>query len=217
MSPAPQPLRAYRIVHIDSLPSILKYGTYASRHVPEAVRAEGGYKQVADAELTTRRDSRVVPVDPGGTIGDYVPFYFGKRGPFLFCLKHGYGASSPVAESDLVYLVANVEQVAATGRFAFTDTHAYNAQAQFFNDLADVSKLDWSCVQALQWTNTQYQPYRKARKQAEFLLWGLWPPEQIAGIVTFDEASRTKVEQIVLHSGRSTPVVSRSDGTWYYR
>jgi hypothetical protein len=44
---------------------------------------------VADATIKSRRMSKRVPCRPGGTVGDYVPFYFAPRSPMLFRIQRG--------------------------------------------------------------------------------------------------------------------------------
>jgi ssDNA thymidine ADP-ribosyltransferase, DarT len=44
-----------------------------------------GYKNLID-----KRGSRIVPVEPGGVLNDYVPFYFAPRSPMLYSIHTGF-------------------------------------------------------------------------------------------------------------------------------
>jgi ssDNA thymidine ADP-ribosyltransferase, DarT len=76
----------FRILHRQNLPLLLKDGCMCRNRV-----AQGTYAEIGNQELIARRKDRVVPCAPGGTLGDYVPFYFTPYSPMLYNIKTGYG------------------------------------------------------------------------------------------------------------------------------
>lgn len=67
--------------HVDNIGSIAQ----SSRLVSDAAARQGLLKiEAGDASIKEKRRHREVPVDPGGTIGDYVPFYFAPRSPMMY-------------------------------------------------------------------------------------------------------------------------------------
>jgi hypothetical protein len=62
----------FRIVHCDNLPWILDHGLHASN----GSTFDPNYRNIGNAQLIDRRSRRAVPVDPWGTLNDYIPFYF---------------------------------------------------------------------------------------------------------------------------------------------
>src|SRR5581483_8231184 len=87
-SPTPVPTPIYRIVHVDNLPLIVARGAlHAFNHALSDGRT---YVTIHDADVQASRQRRAVPCGCGGTILDYVGFYFGHRSPMLYCVHTGW-------------------------------------------------------------------------------------------------------------------------------
>ena len=71
----------WRIVHRDNMPWLLANGL----HCRNAAEQDPNYLNIGNAELIDKRAHRVVPIAPGGTLSDYVPFYFT---PFSVMMKN---------------------------------------------------------------------------------------------------------------------------------
>ena len=85
--PIPTPI--YRIVHLDNLAVCLADGgLWAPGHAPGK---PDRWKPIYNVELQAKRAARPVVCGPGGSLHDYVPFYFGPRSPMLFQLHTGRG------------------------------------------------------------------------------------------------------------------------------
>jgi hypothetical protein len=67
----------FRIVHEANVPRILSNGCHCSN-----TQYKANYVEIGNPELIQKRTGRVVPHGPGGTLSDYVPFYFT---PLLQC------------------------------------------------------------------------------------------------------------------------------------
>ncbi len=83
--PIPTPI--YRIVHIDNLETLLRRGgLHAANHTP----GDGlPFRTIHNVSIQNLRQARSLPCGPGGTMHDYVPFYFGVLSPMLLQLKTG--------------------------------------------------------------------------------------------------------------------------------
>ena len=124
--------RIFRITHIDNVPWILAHGL--------ACRSSGlfdpHYRNIGNPELIEKRTAREVPIPPGGTLSDYVPFYFTSRSPMLLNIKTGRNVPA-VPMRDIVVLVTTLPHLEAQGiSFVFTDQHAYLVAAHFSSDLS---------------------------------------------------------------------------------
>lgn len=206
----PIPTRIFRITHLDNLAATLQHGLFCRNHPAPPIT---DYRNIGDADLTSRRGNRVVPVPPGGVLNDYVPFYLGPRSPMLFRIsKHS-------SQADIVYLVSRVQHLQQLGiPFVFTAGHAYDiltTDADYYTDPADLASLSWADIYAKpMWTPTIQNPHRQRHKQAELLVPTFVPVSALVGIAVFNEHIRTQVEQMVCQADLALPVAVVKD--WYY-
>ena len=68
----PEKALIFRITHIANVSWILKNGLHCSN----GHTSDPNYVPIGNKDLITRRSARAVPIPPGGTLSDYVPFYF---------------------------------------------------------------------------------------------------------------------------------------------
>ena len=71
----------FRITHRDNLPWICERGLCAQN----SKSLDPNFRNIGHPDLIQKRAHRIVKIDPGGTLGDYVPFYFT---PFLLTNMH---------------------------------------------------------------------------------------------------------------------------------
>lgn len=84
----PHPTLILRLTHIDNLSILLQRG---GLHAPNTAPTDGlRYKTIHNLEIQAQRRVQCIPCGPGGTIHDYVPFYFGERSPMLYQLHTGW-------------------------------------------------------------------------------------------------------------------------------
>jgi hypothetical protein len=82
----PDIVKVYRIVHIDNVKYLLTHGIFNRVHA----NADPDYINIGDSDLISKRHDYPVGVNPpGGALGDYVPFYFGRLSPMLLNIKTG--------------------------------------------------------------------------------------------------------------------------------
>jgi hypothetical protein len=83
-----------------------------------------GYTDLVNQSIQPRRARVTVPYGAGGTLTDYVPFYFAPRAPMLYAIHQGNVSTYSEGQESLVYLVSTIEAVQqANFSFAFTDGH----------------------------------------------------------------------------------------------
>jgi hypothetical protein len=210
----PRPTPNFRLLHIDSLTTILHRGAL---HAPNRVPADNSpFRAIHRTDVQTNRRPRVIPCGRGGAVGDYVSFYLGPRSPMLLQLKTGQVAEFAEGQGPPVYLVSTVEAVVAAGiPFVFTDRHSLATYAKWSDREADLDELDWATIYAEYWANTAEDRERKNRKQAEFLVHGQVPIALCHEVAVVSSDAKARVEALP-RPPRShlPPVVVRPQ--WYY-
>jgi hypothetical protein len=184
----PTKIWLYRIVHYQNVDYLLRHGM-STRQRPNH---DPNYINIGDNTLIQQRDDYPVALPNHGNLGDYVPFYFGALSPMLLNIKTGHRGVAKYLQSDIVYIVSSLEHIkAANCRWVFSDGHA----KRFYNDEADLDKVDWPMVKERYWQNTQEDFDRMRRKQAEFLVWQHVPASCIHTFVVFDEAKQLLIQK----------------------
>ena len=93
----------WRILHRDNLPWVLENGVHCGNSVIRSPK----WVSIGNAELIEKRAVRQVPVAPGGTLGDYVPFYFTPFSVMLRNIHTGWNGIKAVPNEDIVILVSS--------------------------------------------------------------------------------------------------------------
>jgi hypothetical protein len=211
----PNPTRIYRIVHVDSLPTLLARGAL---HAPTCTPDDGlPYRTIHNTNVQASRRVKNVACGPGGTVHDYVPFYFGPLSVMLLNLKTGRVAGYSEGQSPLVYLVSTAQAVAAAGcRYVFTDGHGLASFTDWFDNLTHLDAVDWVLVGERYWADKPDDNDRQRRKQAEFLVWQSLDWGLIGGIGVLNAEMKTRVEGILgQHPQRKQVVVTVTPGLYY--
>jgi ssDNA thymidine ADP-ribosyltransferase, DarT len=208
---APEAIWFFRITHLQNMPHILQHGL-----CPIASGAtDPNFIPIGDVTLIAARKELEVPIPPGGVFSEYVPFYLGVRGPMLYQIWKGYEGVSQVTQSDIIYIAVSLGSIQAQGlAFVFTDGHARAKVSRFYSDPADFAHLDWETIRTNSWANTEDDPDRKRKKQAEVMVKGIVNPESFGFLLTFDDNSKEKVLKMVSNQGLSTQVRAKPD--FYY-
>ncbi len=211
--PVPTPI--FRMVHVDSLRTILQR---RALHSANSNPADGlPYRTIHNVDIQGQRHIRNIPCGPGGTLHDYVPFYFGYLSPMLLQLKTGRVTGYSEGQAPLVYLKTTVQAVAQAGlRFVFSNGHGIAAFTSWFDDVNRLDEVDWHMVYERYWRDEVNDMDRQRRKQAEFLIYQSCPWTLIQEIGVLNAPMKTRVEEIL--SGvdpAMRPVVNIRAG-WYY-
>ena len=118
----PDMTQIFRITHLKNLPFKLQDGI----HCPNSNIKDPNFIPIGFPTLIDYRKDREVPIPPGGTLSDYVPFYFWFRSPMLYVIHKGNDAEViPTLQEEIIYLVSSFESLRANGcQVIFTDRHA---------------------------------------------------------------------------------------------
>lgn len=207
----PEKALIWRILHRHNLPWVLKNGIHCGN---SSIRSRE-WVSIGNAELIEKRAARPVPVPPGGTLGDYVPFYFTPFSVMLRNIHTGWNGIKQVPNADIVILVSSLRRVSELGlSFLFTSSHAYSGLARFHDDLARLDQIDWPLLQRRDFKRDPEDPGKLERYQAEALVHRHVPLEALLGIVCYTDGVRAEIEGTMRASGLSLPVYTRPN--WYF-
>lgn len=193
-------VKIYRITHIENIPHILQHGITHKK----SKHKNPDYKNIGDLSLIDTRSNKIVDVDNGNfpyqeesksiILGDYIPFYFGIRMPMLYVAQNGGNfVEQSTSPSDIIYLACSVVKIISLNiGFFFTDGHATDMLTSFYdntkvNELNNI--IDWKAVTSFYWGGNENLDIKR-KKQAEFLVDGDLPPEQIIGFGCYDEKAK---------------------------
>lgn len=198
----------FRIVHKANIEPILADGCYSRSEAKQNTN----YVEIGNQELISKRTTRRVPCGPGGTLSDYVPFYFTPYTPMLMNIKTGYNGVQERPMSDIAILVSSLHRLARLGiPFVFTDRHAYLKTAQFSDDLGDLNRITWTVLQARDFKKDDVDKFEKY--QAEALIFRYIPVDALSGIVCYDEVTRTNIQNKAASCGSDIKIIAKQE--WY--
>jgi hypothetical protein len=203
----------FHITHLDNLSKILEGGNLwcDNEKAKRVVQAKG----IAHENIKARRARKIVPACVGGSLADYVPFYFAQRSPMLCAIHNRRVVNYNGGQNLILHLFSTVEKVVERDLpFTFTDGHAEMATSKFYEEVADLDKIDWEIMRAQVWRDTEDDGDRKRRRQAEFLVYNHFPIDLINGIGVISESIKNRVEQILNQANIQTKVVVKPH--WYY-
>lgn len=207
----PEKALIWRIVHRDNLPWLLDNGLHCANSPTQAP----DYVAIGNADLISRRTHREVPIAPGGTLADYVPFYFTPFSPMMYNIYTGRGGVPKRSNEEICILVSSLPRVNALGlRFVFTDRHAYPPLARYFNDVAQLKEIDWPLLQARNFQRNPDDPAQIERYQAEALVYGHLPTEALLGVVCYTDTVKILLEGEAQTRGLMLDIRARPG--WYF-
>jgi hypothetical protein len=216
MASVPSRPKIYHITHIDNLPNIAA----SKRLVSDANRIASGLtcSLVGMSTIKQRRLNEIeVSCYLGTTVGQYVPFYFCPRSVMLYIL---HKANNPEltyrdGQQPIVHLEADLNSVMnwanANGvRWAFSNGNAGAYITDFYKDPADLIHLDWSAIYSTDFRDAKV----KEGKQAEFLMFDVFPWTLIEKIGTINSTIATKVKTALASAGHQ-PIIA-IEPSWYF-
>lgn len=223
--PAPRPTRLFHITAITNLPAILASGALLSKNGGAA--AGVNYQNIAHAGAQGARAMRAVPDPPGGSVHDFVPFYFAPRSPMLFAINGGRVAGCTWRQADIMHFETTVEHVNALGApFVFYDR---NATLAFSTPYTDLAHLDTAVAWDLITEAPQLDGYckfwqsrpadaryadRMERRQAEFLVRDHVPLSCMTRLGVIDDRRQKLVQGLL--AGAGVPLRVDVMPSWYF-
>lgn len=173
------------------------------------------YVDIGNPELISKRNSRPIPIAPGGTLSDYVPFYFTPRSPMLLNIKTGYNGIRQRGNEEIVILVTSLYKVRDHPlNFIFTDRHAYLQTAVFSSDLAGLSAVDWTILQNSDFKRDNDDLGKFERYQAEALIHQHLPTRALLGIACVNENVAGQLRTQIASAGLGLKVAVTPG--WYF-
>jgi hypothetical protein len=203
----PEKALIFRIVHRNNVDDVLANGCRCRN-----AAAGHKYVEIGNQELIQRRTGRQIPCGPGGTLSDYVPFYFTPYSPMLYNIMTGYNGVPKKPVSEIVILVSSLHKLKSAGiPFVFSDRHAYLKTALFSDDLANLSWIIWPVLQERNFRKDDLDRFEKY--QAEALVHWHVPLSAFMGVVCYDQAVTSSVQGEVNSKGLDLKIVTRRE--WY--
>ena len=123
----------FHFTHVSNLASIAAQGLCSDS---EIAVSQTRPTEVGSPSVKELRRSRSVPPPLGGSVSDYVPFYFAARSPMLYMISKGGVPTYSGGQDEIVYLVTSIEAIVREGlRFVFTDRNAALGYARYGEEL----------------------------------------------------------------------------------
>lgn len=208
----PEKALIFRIVHVANVPWILEHAALHCRNSPEQ---DLDYVNIGNPELIDRRARRQVPVPPGGTLSDYVPFYFTPFSIMMFNIHTGYGAITRRKNSEIVIFVSSIHRLGELGlSFVFTNQHAYSVGTRFYSDPKDLGRVDWSLLRSRNFKTDDADPGKQLRYQAEALVHRKVPLRAMLGLGCHDDSVRQELEALLQRHDLKMSV--KTTANWYF-
>ncbi len=206
----PEKALIWRIVHRDNMPWILDNGL----HCANSGVLSTSYVNIGNPELIDKRRHRTVLIPPGGTLADYVPFYFTPFSVMMKNIHSGWGVLQRRNE-EIVILVSSLPHVALLGLpIVFTNAHAYPGWTDYYCDLSKLGEIDWGILQRRDFKRDPDDPRKMERYQAEALIFRHLPIQGILGVVCYTEIMKQGIEQQIRSRDLNLPVYVRTE--WYF-
>lgn len=156
-----------------------------------------------------------MPAAPGGSLDDYVPFYFTPLSPMLLNIKTGRNGVTQRPMRDIVVLVSSLHALVEQNLpFLFSDRHAYLEAAQFSSDLGDLGRLDWERLRATDFRRDPNDLAKFERYQAEALVHRHLPAQALRAIVCLGTAEEARLRDLVQDQDIATQIVARPG--WFF-
>jgi len=201
----------FRITHIENVPWILDHGL----HCRSSALLDPRYVEIGNPDLIGARADRLVPVPPGGTLSDYIPFYFTPLSPMLFNIKTGRTGVRRTPMPEIVFLVCSIPRMVEAGvPVVLTDRHAYLEAAEFSNGREGLDRIDWKILQERDFRRNGEDPGRIERYQAEALVYRHLPVGALLGLACHDAKAEANVNPELTRRGLSLKLAVRPE--WYF-
>ena len=207
----PQKALIWRIIHRDNLPWVLDNGL----HCGNCGIHSAHWVNIGNAELISKRAAHPVPLSPGGTLNDYVPFYFTPFSVMLKNIHSGRGDVQRRTNEEIIILVSSLHKIHSNGLpFLFTDSHAYSNLSTFYNSLNDLDKIDWDLLQRRDFRRDPNDPWKLDRYQAEALIYKSCPVNSLLGVICYNEAMEKELNRQIQARGLGLEAHIRPN--WYF-
>jgi len=173
------------------------------------------FVSIGNKDLITRRRTRQVSLAPGGTLSDYIPFYFTPYSIMLYNIKTGYNGIEKRNNGDIIIFVSSMHRLMKNNiKVLFTDRHAYMLDACYYDDIKDLNKVDWKILAARDFKRDNDDPGKTSRYQAEILVHKAIPVNGLLCVACYNEQAESRLTGVCQRAGIKLEVLRRSG--WYF-
>jgi hypothetical protein len=188
----PEKALIFRITHRDNVPWILDHGI----HCRNSAVMDPNFVPIGMRDLIERRRTRPMKCHLGGTLADYVPYYFTSHSPMFYNIITGHNGLRRFPNEEIVILVSSLHTIASRGLpFVFTDRHAVLSTAQIFSDVRDLDKIDWDVIRRRDFKRDPEDPGKVERYEAEALIYRHVPIDALHAIVCYHVGVKETIER----------------------
>jgi hypothetical protein len=200
----------FRITHRNNLPWILKNGL----HSRKSKLQDPDFVNIGMADLIVKRHLQKVMQPPGGTLSDYIPFYFTPRSMMAYNIHTGRNVKQR-DNSEIVVLVASLRKLQKEALpFLFTDRHASAVGAKFSSDLDRLDRVDWKILQNSDFSRDNDDLEKTNRYQAEALVYKEMSIEVLLGVACCDNDQQAWAKDLVAKLDLEFKVLIKRG--WYF-
>lgn len=208
----PEKALIFRIVHVKNVPWILDHDGLHCRNSPEQ---DPDYVNIGSAELIEKRSHRVVPIPPGGTLSDYVPFYFTPFSIMMYKIKTGHGGITTRKNDEIAIFVSSIHRLRQLEMpYVFTNQHAYPPDTDFYTEVEDLKHVDWALLRSRNFKTDDEDPGKQLRYQAEALVHSRAPLRALLGIGCFNSTVKQRLDEWL--AARKLQLDVKTTPAWYF-
>lgn len=201
----------FRVTHRDNVSWMLDHGL----HCRNSPQVDPNYVNIGNEELIEKRHHHAVRHPMGGTLSDYVPFYFTPFSIMMLNIKTGWRGIRKRQNEEIVILVSSLHRLRDLKMpFLFTDGHAYSAGANFYSDLSDLDKIDWDILQRRDFARDLNDLGKDDRYQAEALIRNMLPLEGLLGVARYNRTAESHLQTEM--GKRELGLTIRVQPNWYF-
>jgi hypothetical protein len=211
LSLSPEKALIFRITHRNNVPWILDHGL----HCRKSPIVDPNFVTIGNPDLIEKRYDHPAKCAVGGTLGDYIPFYFTPCSPMLYNILTGWRGLRRREKEEIVVLVSSLHAVEDAGiPFFFTDRHALLALSESSTSLADLDRIDWPRLRNRDFRHDPDEPDKVDRYQAEALIYRHLPVGALLGIVCYNDSVADGVRDRVAEKHLNLKVATQSK--WFF-
>lgn len=208
----PEKALIFRVTHVGNVPWILSHGL----HCASSDCLDPNFIQIGNPDLIAKRPERRVPIGPGGSLDDYIPFYFTPYSPMLMNIKTGRNGVAKRPMTEIAIMISSLRRISEQGvPFLFTDRHAVYEAATFYNNLDRLDQIPWEAIRARDFKRDPDDPGKFERYQAEALIYKHLPVDCILGVAFYGAQVQQQFQQSCDTLGLKMQVLCKPG--WYFR
>lgn len=190
----PEQAFIFRITHRKNIEWILDNGL----HCANSKVIDPNFVSIGNKDLIDKRARCKIDTGPGGTISDYVSFYFTPRSPMMYNIKTGYNGITQQQNSDIVILISSLPKLKENDvQYVFSDRHAKLETVTFYTNQDDLAKIDWQILQKSDFSRDNNDLGKIERYQAEALVHKHVPIQALISIACYDRPAIGKLEDAI--------------------